>query len=556
MINLLTGLLVTGLFIWQGGESLWAKSREPHSLQSESAPLFNNLGDFRYPVTTSGLRAQAYFDQGLILAFGFNHAEAARSFQEAQRQDPGCAMCFWGEALVLGPNINAPMDPFDVPRAIAAVRQAWSLSEGVTDKERALIRALEARYTPEVPDDRGSLDEAYAEAMRMVWQAYPDDTVIGALLAEALMDLHPWDFWSRNGEAKPWTAEIISLLERVIAQDAGNPLAHHLYIHVMEASPHPEKAIPSAEVLPGLVPGSGHLVHMPAHIWIRIGRYHDAALANQRAVDVDEQYLHHSHTESLYTAAYVPHNFHFLWAAAIKTGQSRLALQAARDAAAKVEPEGMRDPGMAGTLQHFWLLPLYTQALFGRWEEVMQVPEPPADLLYPRAIWLYSRGLALLRQEQIEEAVAQLEFLKRLKDHPAIASLTVFDLNGVPQLLRIAAGILAGEISAARGDYESAVKHLQEVVRIEDGLNYTEPKDWYLPPRQVLGAVLLEAGRPAEAEQVYREDLLWHPQNGWSLFGLVQSLKAQKKSAEKEAVQASFDDAWGEADVQLPGSRF
>jgi len=338
-------------------------------------------------------------------------------------------MCYWGEALVLGPNINAPMDPAVMARAASAVRQAVALSKGVGEKEQALIQALRMRYADNPPNDRKHLDEVYAQAMRKVRNAYPEDSVIGALLAEALMDLHPWDFWNKQGEARPWTSEIVSLLETVITNDPKNPLGHHLYIHAMEASPHPEKAIPSAEQLPALSPGSGHLVHMPSHIWIRVGRYHDAAVANQRAVTVDEHYLHHSHSEGLYTAALVPHNFHFLWAAAIKTGQHKMAMQAAQGAASKVNPEMMRDPGFAGTLQHFWLLPLYTQALFGQWAEILQSPEPPADLLYPRGIWRYSRGLAFVRQGQLDEAAAQLKQLKLIVQNPAIADLTIFDLN-------------------------------------------------------------------------------------------------------------------------------
>ncbi|MGD9853003.1 MAG: hypothetical protein AB7T38_17265 [Nitrospirales bacterium] len=524
--------------------------------QKDTVPLFDNLGNHHYPITTSVPLAQAYFDQGLILAYGFNHAEAERSFKEAQRQDPACAMCYWGEALVLGPNINAPMDPAVMSQASLAMQQAVALSKGAGEKEQALIRALRTRYADEAPKERTQLDEAYAQAMREVRNAYPEDSVIGALLAEALMDLHPWDFWTKDGKGKPWTSEIVSLLEAVIAKDSGNPLAHHLYIHAVEASPHPEKAIPSAELLPALVPGSGHLVHMPSHIWIRVGRYHDAAAANQRAVKVDDHYRHHSHTESLYTAAYIPHNHHFLWAAAIKTGQRQVAMQAAQGAASKVNPEMMRDPGFAGTLQHFWLLPLYTQALFGQWSDILQSPEPPADLVYPRGIWRYARGLAFLRQGQMEEASAELNQLKLIAEDPAIGALTIFDLNEVSPLLRLAEAILAGELAAAREDFEVSLGHLRKAVQIEAGLNYTEPKDWYLPPRQALGAVLLKAGRPAEAEQVYREDLIVHPQSGWSLFGLLQSLRAQNKTSEAEAIQPVFEQAWSEADVMLTNSRF
>ena len=500
--------------------------------------------------------AQRYFDQGLILSYGFNHAEAARSFREAQTLDSACAMCYWGEALVLGPNINAPMEPSVVPQAYAAVEKAVALSERGTEKEAALIQAVAKRYSKEALKDRSPLDVAYAEAMRGVARQFPDDPVIGALLAEALMDLHPWDFWSKEGKAKPWTPEIVATLEEVLDKTPDHPLANHLYIHAMEASPHPEKAVPSAERLPSLVPGSGHLVHMPAHIYIRVGRYRDAILANQRAVKVDEDYLSHAHEESIYTAAYVPHNYHFLWAAAIKIGRQQLAMQAALDTAAHVDPAMMRDPEFGGTLQHFWLLPLYTKALFGNWAEILSEPAPPADLPYPRAVWHYTRGLAYVRQGKLEAAQQELAQLRKIARDPAVANLTIFDLNAVVGILNIAEAVLAGEMAAAQGNYETAVGQLQIAVQFEDGLNYTEPKDWYLPSRQILGAVLLDAGKAVEAEQAFRDDLRDHPQSGWALFGLEQSLRAQGKTDEAGNVRQAFRRVWSDADVTLTAARF
>ena len=524
--------------------------------KEEVVRLHEGLGKHHFRISTHIPMAQRYFDQGMILMYGFNHAEAARSFQYAQKLDPTCAMCFWGEALVLGPNINAPMVDSVVPQAYAAVQGAMALRKKATGKERALIQAVAKRYAKEVLIDRSVLDATYANAMRQVAVQFPDDPVIGALLAEALMDLHPWDFWTKEGKAQPWTPEIVSTLERTLDLNPNLPLAHHLYIHAIEASPHPEKALSSASRLPALVPGSGHLVHMPAHIYIRVGRYLDAVRANQRAVRVDEEYLHHAHVESLYTAAYVPHNFHFLWVAASKLGQQKLAMQAAQDTAAKVSPEGMRDPGFAGTLQHFWLMPLFTKALFGQWEEILQEPAPPADLLYPAGIRHYARGLAFLRQGQLEQATQELEQLKNIAKDPVIADLTIFDLNAIPHILKIAQAVLAGEIAAKDGDFATAVTQLKEAIELEDGLNYTEPKDWYLPPRQILGAMLLEAGKPDEAELVYRKDLLVHPQNGWSLFGLAKSLKIQGKLDEAKAAQQEFEEAWADADVMLASSRF
>lgn len=526
------------------------------SANREAVPLQDNLGKHQYPVSTAVSKAQRYFDQGLILSFGFNHAEAARSFREAARLDPRCAMCYWGEALVLGPNINAPMNDSAVPQAYAAAQKAWSLASNATKKEKTLIQALTKRYKNEIVKDRSHLDEAYAEAMREVYQQFPDDAVIGSLLAEALMDVHPWDYWKKNGEAQPWTPEIVSTLEEILEKAPNNPLANHLYIHAIEGSSHPEKALPSAERLATLVPGSGHLVHMPAHIYLRVGRYRDAALANQQAVKVDQHYLNHSHVESIYTSAYIPHNFHFLWAAAAKTGQYQLAMEAAQDTAAKVNPEEMREPGFSGTLQHFWLMPLYTQALFGKWREILTAPEPPADLLYVRGIWHYARGLALLRQGKIDSAEIELTHLRRIVSDPAVFNLKIFDVNEITQILKIAQAVLEGEISAGQQNYKAAIDRLKRAIALEDGLNYTEPKDWYLPPRQVLGAVLLTAGKPAEAEQMYRKDLHFHPQSGWSLYGLVQALRAQGKKDDAKATQKKFTEAWADADVVLTSSRF
>ena len=364
----------------------------------ESVPLQDDLGNHTYPISTTNPMAQRYFDQGLILSYGFNHAESARSFREAARLDPKCAMCFWGEALVLGPNINAPMEDSAVPQAYAAVQKALSLAGTGTQKEQALIKAVATRYSKEAVKDRSDLDKAYAEAMRKVSKQFPDDPVIASLLAEALMDLHPWNFWTKTGEAQPWTAEIVSTLEAVLEKAPDNPLANHLYIHTLEASPHPEKALPSAKRLGSLVPGSGHLVHMPAHIYIRIGRYRDAAVVNQHAVRVDQHYLSHSHAESIYTAAYVPHNYHFLWAATSKTGQQTLAMKAAQGTAAEVSPEANAPPRICGDLATFLVdSPLYQSP-------VRSVDGHPSRVAAPCRFTVSHRGLALCPWVGVPEA--------------------------------------------------------------------------------------------------------------------------------------------------------
>ncbi len=519
-------------------------------------PLFDNLGDYHYPVSTNNELAQRYFNQGLILSFGFNHAQAQRAFEAAYQIDPDCAMCYWGAALVMGPNINAPMNPELSPQAYGLVRQGKKLSKQVTAKEQALIQALSHRYAATQQQDRSALDQEYADAMADTAAKYPNDALILALYAESLMDLHPWDFWDHEGNSQPWTGEIVATLEQALSLDADNPLANHLYIHVMEASPEADKALASAKRLPGLAPGSGHLVHMPAHIYIRLGMYHDAVKANQAAVKTDQNYINHQHTESLYTQAYIPHNHHFLWSAGLKTGRKDLAMQAALETAAHVDTDLLRTPGYAGTLQHFLIIPLYTLTVFGEWDQLLAEPAPDQDLVYPKAIWHYARGLAWLRKGDENLAQQELKQLQHLINDPSVQTLKIFDINSVKTLMQISADILQAEIALHNQDYQKAEQLLSHAIQLEDSLNYTEPKDWYLPPRQVLGMVFLAQGEPDLAEQVYREDLLIHPQNGWSLFGLMQSLRAQGKSTEAEIVEIQFNQVWDEADIVLTGSRF
>lgn len=517
-------------------------------LAQPTAPLIENLGTHHHPISTSEPMAQRYFDQGMVLAWAFNHAEAARSFQAAQRLDPTCAMCYWGEALVLGPHINADMEPANVPRAWAALRRAQALQHRATPRERAYIEALAQRYTQTPIRERASLDEAYAAAMGEVVRQYPDDLDAATLYAEAIMDIHPWDYWSREGEPRPWTPDIVSTLESVIARDTEHIGANHLYIHALEASPFPERAIASADRLQYLVPAAGHLVHMPSHIYIRTGRYHEAAEANQRAIEVDRAYRARYQLESLYTHAYIPHNYHFLAAAATLEGRSELALAAARDAAAMVDRPEMRQPGGA-TLQHYAAMPLYMMARFGKWDEILATPAPPRDLIYPTAVWHYARGMAFTGKGRLVEASEELERLRALARDPALEGLAIWDVNQVSDLLAVAMRVLAGRLAATQRDFDKAVAILEEGVRLEDALVYDEPPAWPHPVRQVMGAVLLQAGRPAEAERVFRVDLLRYPENGWSLSGLSRSLSAQGKELEAAGARRRFDIAWARADI-------
>lgn len=519
-----------------------------------TAPLLNGMGDFHHPIATSSPQAQRYFDQGLILAYGFNHAEAARSFRESIKLDPNCAMCNWGLAYVLGPNINAKMEDDVVPESYATIKQAVKLAKNSSKLERVYINALAKRYTDQPLEDRSSLDLAYAEAMEKVTQQYPEDLDAATIYAEALMDTMPWDYWTQEGEPKPETQKVLDTLESILQRDRNHPGANHLYIHAVEAVK-PQQGIAAADRLGSLVPGSGHLVHMPSHIYIRVGRYHDAVVANQKAIAVDNDYLAQCHAQGIYPLAYMPHNHHFLWFAATMEGNSQLATEAGKNVAAKINPQMMREPGM-GTLQHFYSIPLFTMIRFGRWDEILATPQPDADLKYPTGLWHYARGLAYADQGKITEAQQELERLELLARDRELETVTIWDINTTQNILQVATKVLTGELAAKQEQYPMAIAHLRQAVKLENALNYNEPADWSTPTRQYLGAALLKAQRFSAAEAVYREDLAIYPNNGWSLFGLLQSLQAQEKNSEAKIIQQQFESAWQYGDVRLTGSKF
>ncbi len=517
------------------------------------APLLKGMGDYHLAVTTGSAQAQRYFDQGMVLAFGFNHREAARSFRQAQALDPECAMCFWGEALVLGPNINAKMDAGDNPRAYAAVQQALALADSGGARERALIEAIAARYEKGASEDRSVLDKAYAKAMGAVARRFPDDPDVGSLYAEALMDTTPWDYWEADGSPKPVTKTILTTLERVMTSHPAHPLANHLYIHAVEKE-HPEQGLAAADRLRGLVPGAGHLVHMPGHIYIRVGRYQDAIEVNEQAAAADNRYIAQCHAQGLYPVAYVPHNHHFLAAAAGFAGESGKAIAAARHIRAHQDLERMREPGYT-TLQQYWVMPYFALVRFGHWKEILAEPKPAPDLIYPTGIWHYARGLALLRTGDLAGADASLAALAEIAEDPEMAATRIWETNTMAQLLVIARDVLAGEIALVRGDTEGSVERLRAAVAAEDRLIYEEPSDWYVPARHNLGAALLQAGRAAEAELVYRRDLEIYPDNGWSLRGLARSLEAQDRIEEAKPVRDRFAQVWSVADLEITSSR-
>lgn len=522
--------------------------------QSATVPLFENLGEHQQPISTSNPLVQRYFNQGLMLAYGFNHAEALHSFQQAAKLDPACAMCYWGMAYVLGPNINAAMEEGAVPTAWDAIQKAVQLSEDTSPREQAYIAALAQRYSRDPAADRTALNLAYANAMRAVTQRYPDDLDAAALFAEALMNTMPWDYWQDNGEPKPEGAEIINTLDSVLDRNPYHPGALHFYIHAVEAK-RPELAVEAADRLRELNINAGHLIHMPGHIYIRVGRYHDAVVANQQAAAADAQYAQQHQPEGIYPLGYMPHNHHFLWYAATMAGQREVALQAANQTAKLVDRSLIREPGY-GTLQHYSAIPLYTWVKFGMWDQILRQPAPDADLVYPNGVWHFARGMALTAKGKLQDAAQELEALRAAASSPALADVTIWEINTTAHLLQIAIEVLAGEIAANQGDTAQAIAHLQAGVTLEDGLNYDEPAPWYSPVRQILGSMLLQAGRDAEAEQVYREDLKRYPENGWSLYGLSQSLEAQGRIAEAQAVRERYQTAWQYADVALTASRF
>lgn len=540
MVRRLQGLWLT-LFLTAAPAAAQHSHGSAPVTASGAPPLFDNLGDHHHPITTASPTAQRYFDQGLRLVYAFNHDEAIRAFQEAARLDPTCAMAYWGVALALGPNINVPVDPEQERTAQEAVQKALSLSSRASEVERAYVEALSKRYSAAPGAGRKALDLAYANAMREVSKRYPDDLDAATLFAEALMDLRPWDYWASDGQPQPGTLEILSTLESVMKRNPNHPGANHYYIHALEASSQPERALPCAERLPGLMPGAGHLVHMPAHIYMRMGRYADASESSARAAAVDRDYIEKWNPQGVYPMMSYAHNLYFLWATLCVEGRSAEALRTARDLAAMVPVEIARQ-GLQ--MEFFTLTPLFTLARFGRWEEVLKEPRPPSDLQVTTGMWNYARGLALTATGRLDEAG---------KEANGVAAVAT--KMSIP-LLRIASNVLAGELAARRGQTEDAVRRLQEAIRIQDGLGYRDPPSWYYPVRQSLGAVLLAAGRAAEAEAIYREDLRQNPENGWSLYGLARSLRARKAEQEAAAAEQRFQRAWARADVTLSASRF
>jgi tetratricopeptide (TPR) repeat protein len=539
--------LFIGMICWL---AMFSLAEAAPADQTDATPLFNNLGSLHHPITTTSEQAQRFFDQGLRLVYAFNHEEAVRSFEAAAQLDSQAAMPYWGIALALGPNINSEMEKKDERRAIEMVQKARRLAGHITPVEQAYIEALVTRYVGRKGVKRKGLDEAYAKAMRSVVQRFPEDGDAATLFAEALMDLRPWDFWKPDGRPQPGTEEIVTTLEAVLMKNPDHPGACHYYLHAVEASLQPERALSCADRLPGLMPGAGHLVHMPSHIYMRVGKYHEAVEGNQQAAHVDEQYFASQHPTGEYADGYYRHNLHFLWASLAMEGRNVEAMKAARDVVATITVE---EASKDRSKEFYLPTPIFSMIRFGRWEELLKEPVPPKGLRLMNGMWRLGRGLALVATGRLSGAEGE---------HVVLAGLTkqirrdrTTEEKTQRALLKIAERILSGEIAARRQRYDDSIRLFEEAIKMEEALPYSEPPLWPLSVRHHLGAVLLLADRPSEAEAVYHVDLLRHPDNGWALTGLIQSLQAQQKDDQAAVAEDRFKKAWAHADFIPADSR-
>jgi tetratricopeptide (TPR) repeat protein len=534
------------------GHDTRALHEDPRLTDGQIAPLLVGLGSGHLAVTTSSPRAQLFFDQGLRLAYGFNHREALRAFKEAARLDPGCAMAYWGWALVLGPNLNLPMQAEAVPQAYEAIQKALSRINGVSVKEQDWIRALAKRYSDTPASDRSSLDEAYAAAMADLHRKYPEDPDVATLYAASLMNLSPWNYWTPDGKPREHTEEILETLRSTIELYPQHEGALHYFIHAVEAA-HPEWGEAAADALRGRAPGAGHLTHMPSHIYMQLGRYSDAFEVNQLASLADEGYITQCRAQGIYPLGYYPHNIHFQVWAGMMLGRSREVLAISRKAAANVPVHF--DVDQWALYETFLSLPLYTMVRFGMWDEILAEPRPPRERRFWLGISHYARGLAHVAGRRTSEAESELAGLSAIVDDPTTAEVLV-GFSNAGSVLEIARETLAGELAGARKRHDEAIAHLERAVRLQNGLGYNEPPEWYYPARHNLGAALLDAGRPKEAETIYWQDLRRYPENPYSLLGLAQSLHAQGREQEATEIHERFERAWAHADVDISSSRW
>ena len=505
-------------------------------------PLWDGLGSLSYKITTPSRAAQNYFDQGLRLAYAFNHAEAQRAFREAEKLDTRCAMCFWGEALVLGPNINMPMAEEAVQPAFAAIQKARALAASASPREQMLIAALSKRYAEDPKADRKELDEAYAAAMEKAAEKFPDDDDIAVLYAESVMDVSPWNYWQPGGhDPTPQAAPIVPTLERVLARNPAHPGAAHYYIHAVEASDRPQRAEPFADRLRGAMPAAGHLVHMPSHIYYRVGRYLDAFSVNKSAVAVDETYL--SATDApigVYRLGYYPHNIHFMMAAAQMAGDGGVVIAAAEKLRNLIPDEVARGIAMTHPIK---AAPYFAHTQFSAPDTILALPNPGADIPYAQAMWRYARSLAATAKGDFTGAEAEANAITGIANK---ADFSALQAVGIPatDVLKLARALADGRLAQAQGDSQAAIASFEEAAALQDGLPYTEPPFWYYPVRQTLAAALLQAGRLDEAEAQFKRALERAPNNGWSYYGLAKVYVAQGNAAAAKQAEENLAKTW------------
>ena len=515
-------------------------------------PLWEGLGAVTYKVTTANELAQSYFNQGLRLTYAFNHGEAQRAFRKAQKLDPDCAMCFWGEALVLGPNINLPMQEDAVAPAFAAAEKARALSPKASPREQALIAAVATRYAKDAKADRAPLDAAYASAMEKVAAQFPDDNEIAVLYAESVMDLSPWNYWQPGGrEPNPQSVPIVPALERVLARDPNHPGAIHYYIHAVEASDRPERAEPYADRLRGAIPGAGHLVHMPSHIYYRVGRYLDALADNKTAAEVDEKYLAATNAPmGVYRLGYYPHNVHFVLASAQMAGDGPTVIAAAEKLRGLIPDEVAR---VIALVQPVKAAPYFAHALFSPPATVMALPDPGDAIPYVKAMWHYARGVASVAQGDFSAAKAEASAIAALEG----GDFTLLNASGVPakDVLALARTVIEARVAQRQGDKAAAIERFERAAALQDGLPYMEPPYWYYPVRQSLAVALMQAGRLDEAEEQFKRALNRAPANGWSWYGLAELYKARGKADQASKLEADLAKMWIGDRQQLDLSR-
>jgi tetratricopeptide (TPR) repeat protein len=512
-------------------------------------PLRKDLEGFHRAVTTTSAEAQQYFDQGFTLYYGFNQQAAIASFAQAAALDTSCAMAWWGQAIAAGPNINnRSMDSAASLGAWNALRHALRLAPGSSQLEQDLIRALAARYAWPAPNNRTGLDAAYADAMRLLWQAHQDDPDVGALFAEAMMDLRPWDLWTPSGAAQPGTEEIVATLQKALSITPDHPGACHFFVHTMEASGDPARALPAANRLRTRIPGAGHLVHMPSHIDIRLGNYADAIRANQKAITADSTWI----SQGGFYTVYRSHSFHVLAYAAMFDGQRALAMKAARDMTRLIPLETVRQ--FPDFLDSFLAVPIHVMVRFGMWKELLAEPKPPEDLLVTTAFWHYGRTVAFASLNRVKDAAAELKALR--VSFEAVPKSRNVGKNPAQAVLKIGLPLAEGELEYRRRNHAHAFELLREAVKRDDALHYSEPWSWMMPVRHSLGALLLEQGKLKEAQAVYREDLRLHPGNGWALNGLAECLHRTGQHTEAAHVDSLFKAAWSRSDIKIAASCF